>query len=774
MGRPVQHVFSRSQKTGADRRHQPLSREKEDALRPFLLCSLLLAATVGFAADLNVTVTDHDSAAIIGARVELHRGDSQVAGVQLTSPEGKAIFRNVEPGSYSVRVLAPGFGARKLDLQFPQQPAVTLTLAPAGPGETVVVTATRTPVNPYESGAAVVTLEADQLESKQPTSIAEALRFLPGAIVTNIGQRGGLTSLFVRGGESRYNKVLIDGVPANDVGGLFNPETVPMYQVERLEFVRGAESTLYGSDAMTSVLEVSTSTGRTRTPEIRFGADGGNFSTAHGFASVAGARGRIDYNLFGDQFNTSGEGPNAEYSSSLQGANLGVGLSDWASLRVRFRHYNSGTGVQSQWNFNGNPLLPPDLDQNTRRNVLLGSVDLNFTGGTRWQHRLRGFEFNHRRFGMNVISQRDCFNFFIDCPFINREHLNRAGFEYQGDFTPRGWARTTFGYEFENENGFLTENFTGNLSDPGDQVHGLRRNHAVFAQQYLAYRRLSFWGGLRYVNNDSFGQRVVPRAALTALLFRGADWRGPTRLRVAYGEGIKEPRFEETFGIGSFILPNPNLKAEQNRSLEAGLQQDFGGGRYSFSTNYYHNLFRNQIAFQSLGPPTFAGEFINLNRSLAHGAEVEFHARPLTALSITSGYVYTSTEILFAPLAFSPLNAEGRPLLRRPRHSGSLLASYSAARWGGSLGGTFMGRRPDSDFLFCPSPPVAACPVPAIDHAAGYARFDFGGWYALNRYVTAYLNLENAFDKQYEDAVGFPGLGRSVRAGMRFRVGGER
>jgi vitamin B12 transporter len=261
---------------------------------------------------------------------------------------------------------------------------------------------------------------------------------------------------------------------------------------------------------------------------------------------------------------------------------------------------------------------------------------------------------------------------------------------------------------------------------------------------------------------------------LTVLLLRGADFRGATRLRFAYGEGIKEPRFEETFGIGSFILANPNLKAEQNRSLDGGIQQDFAGGRYSLSANYYHNLFTNQITFQSFGPPSFAGEFVNLNRSLAHGAEVEFHARPRTPLSVSAGYVYTSTQILRAPLSFSPLTAEGRPLLRRPRHSGSLLVSYSAARWGSSLGGTFIGRRPDSDFLFCPSPPTAACPVPAIDHAAGYARFDLGGWYALNRYMTAYLNLENALDKQYEDAVGFPGLGINVRAGMRFRVGGER
>src|SRR5262249_46717815 len=278
MGRPVQQVVSRSQKTGANCRHQPLSRAKEDALRTVLIGCLLLVSWAGLAADLNVTVTDTQALAVPGARVELYRGDSEIAGVQITAGDGKAVFRNLTASRYSVRVLAPGFRVQKLDVEFPHQSSVTFKLAPAVPGETVVVTATRTPVNPYESGAAVVTLESDELENKQPTSAAEALRFLPGAIITNLGQRGGLTSLFVRGGESRYNKVLIDGVPSNDVGGLFNPETVPMYQVDRLEFVRGAESTLYGSDAMTSVLQVFTETGRTPAPEIRFGADGGNFS----------------------------------------------------------------------------------------------------------------------------------------------------------------------------------------------------------------------------------------------------------------------------------------------------------------------------------------------------------------------------------------------------------------------------------------------------------------------------------------------------------------
>ena len=127
----------------------------------------------------------------------------------------------------------------------------------------------------------------------QPLAASDAIRFLPGAIINNAGQRGGLTSLFVRGGESRYNKVIVDGVTINEPGGTFDFGTLRMDQADRMELVRGAQSTLYGSDAMTSVVQVWTRPGSTRVPELTFGADGGNFETARGYAALAGARGTI-------------------------------------------------------------------------------------------------------------------------------------------------------------------------------------------------------------------------------------------------------------------------------------------------------------------------------------------------------------------------------------------------------------------------------------------------------------------------------------------------
>jgi vitamin B12 transporter len=260
--------------------------------------------------------------------------------------------------------------------------------------------------------------------------------------------------------------------------------------------------------------------------------------------------------------------------------------------------------------------------------------------------------------------------------------------------------------------------------------------------------------------------KVVPQAVLTLLALRGGEVLSGTRLRFAYSEGIKEPRFEETFGIsGTFPSnPNPNLQPERNRSLEAGVQQSLWGGKSSLAATYFNNLFRDQIAFETVNPVTFAGEYFNIDRSLAHGAELEFHSRLRSSLSLDAAYVYTSTQILAAPGASSP-NATGEPLLRRPKHSGSLLLNYFGQRWGGDVAGSFVGRRPDSDFLFGVVPPQ--------DHAAGYALVNTGGWFAVNRYMTAYVNVENVLNRRYNEVVGYPALKANFRAGMRFRLGGE-
>jgi vitamin B12 transporter len=717
-----------------------------------------LPVAAASAAEIKVKVVDPQSAVVGGAQVTLFAADSAIpVAVQDSSPEGTVVFRNVGSGSYRVRVLAPGFAPQSVDASGGE---ITVSLALATTAETVLVTATRSPVPSEESGADVATLSSGQLEVMNPVAADDALRFLPGAIVNTAGQRGGLSSLFVQGGNSNYNKVIVDGVSIDQPGGTFDFGTLPLTEADRVEFLRGAQSTLYGSDAMTSVVQVWTRTGTTPVPDLRFGADAGNYGTENGYASLSGANGRFDYDVFGNQFNTTGSGPNDDYSNSLVGVNAGAKLNDWAVLRLRLRHDNSVSGVQGEWNFNGQPLLSPDLNQRARQNNLLASLGLTITGPSRWTHRITGYEWTLGRANTDLVTDPGRVTPFgeVDTPFAEFARFNRAGFDYQGDYAERSWAHTTFGYEFEDENGSVKDT----APPPPTVAHGLRRNQAFYGQQALTLGRLSVVAGGRFVHNTTFGNVGVPRIALGLQVLRGGQIFSGTRLKFSYATGIKEPRFEETFGIGPFQIPNPNLKAERNRAFETGFQQNFFTGKMVLNATYFNNLFHDQIEFITINPTTFLGQYINLEKSLAHGAEVELQTRLNSKLSWNTSYTYTSTQILDAPPGTSAPFAAGDPLLRRPRHSATSLLSYLGKRWGANLGGSFVGRRADSDFFGF-----------NIDHAPGYVLANAGGWYAINARVTAYVNLENILDKQYNEVVGYPALGTNVRAGMRFRIGGE-
>jgi vitamin B12 transporter len=727
----------------------------------FLLAICVIGLPAIASAEIKIKVVDPQGAVVAGAQVQFFElGKSALVAAQSTSAEGLAIFPETASSSRSfrVRVLAPGFAAEMVDISKAAE-IITVKLRLTTAAETVTVSATRTPVPEQETGASLSLLNGATLETMRPTSGADVLRFLPGAVVNTAGQRGGISSLFVRGGDSTYNKVIVDGVVINEPGGTFDFGTLPMAQTERLEFLRGAQSTLYGTDAMASVVQLWTRTGSTRVPELRFGADGGNFGSASGYASLAGARGAFDYNFFGNQFVTNGQGVNNHYSDSLAGANVGVAINNEVALRVRVRHSNSHTGLPGEWSFNGDPLQPPDPNEWSQLNNILGSTELSINAPSGWQHRLTGFDYLYRYNELNLTG--DPARIF-DVPSHEVDRINRVGFEYQGDYSERSWAHSTFGYRVENENGFV-----GDVTSPTPgQTHGQRLNQDVYGQQLFTFGRLSLIGGARLLHSSVFGNADAPRVAVTFLALRGGEIFSGTRLHFSYSGGFKEPRLEETFAGAPFSVPNPGLKPERARFFETGVQQSFWGGKYSLNATYFHNLFYNRIDY-SLNQNTFLGTYVNVDRSFAQGAEFELQGKIWSKLSLDAAYTYTSTQVLRAPLCTpinfcDPILAAGEPLLRRPKHSATTQFSYLGTRWGANLGGSFVGRRPDDDFLGF-----------NINHAAGYARVDLGGWYAINSRVTAYLNVENALNDHYNEVVGYPAMTANFRAGFRFRIGGE-
>ena len=730
------------------------------AIEFLLVVGLVSILTSIASAQIKIKVVDPQDAAVADAEVQLLKlGKPAPAAIQSTSAEGLAIFRQAASDSYRVQVLAPGFAAETVTLDVsPTAEVTTIKLRVATAAETVVVTATRTPVPSQAAGAQVDSLSSQQLEVMQPIAADDALRFLPGAVVNTAGQRGGISSLFVRGGESTYNKVIVDGVAIDNPGETFDFGTLSLAQADRVEFVRGAQSTLYGSDAMTSVVQVWTRTGNTPVPELRFGADGGNFGTANGYASLAGAHRRFDYNFFGNQFNSNGQGVNDAYSDSLQGANIGVAITGQIALRLRVRHSNSYTGVPGEWRFNGDPLLQPDPSEWSHQNNLLGSVELTVNEPSGWQHRFTGFDYLSRYTDVNFSSNSLNYD---DFPGHTYNDINHAGFEYQGDYSERTSEQisthSTFGVRIENENGFV--------GSYGAQTPGQRLEQDAYLQQQLTLGRLSVIAGGRFVHNSAFGNTGVPRVALTLLALRGGEIFSGTRLRFSYATGFMEPALYQTFANLPYYVANPGLLPERTRAFEADFQQNLFAGRWALNATYFNNLFHDQIEYGT--NQAGLGQFFNVQKSLAHGAEVELQGRIWKRLSLNTAYTYLSTQYLQAPLCTpayfcDPVYDTGNPLLRRPKQSATTLLSYLGKRWGANLGGSFVGRRPDSDFDGL-----------SINHAAGYARVDLGGWYAINSRITAYANAQNALNDHYNEVVGYPALTANFRAGVRLRIGGE-
>lgn len=720
------------------------------------VCLVLLLSLAAVAADLKVKVVDPQSAAVAGAQVSIYRaGDTSPLQVRLTSSDGEASFTIENPPSVSAanlqgKVLAPGFAVETVDI--PRETPFTIKLRVAPASETVVVTATRTPVPADLAGASVDTLNGSPLTTMQPAAAADALRFLPGAIINASGQRGALSSLFVRGGESTYNKVIVDGVAIDNPGLTFDFGPLSLAEAERLEFVRGAQSTLYGSDAMTSVVQVWTRNGSTPTPELLFGADGGNFGTANGYAALSGMFRRFDYNFFADQFNTNGQGINNQYSNSLQGANVGLAITDQMALRVRVRHSNSYSGVPGEWNFNGDPVLAPDPSEWSHQNNLLGSVELAINSHG-WQHRFTGFDSLYRYNDTNLNSNDDSYD---DFPDSYTTHDNRVGFEYQGDRSERPWTHSTFGYRIENETGFVND------QDFPPEAAGQRLQQDLYLQQQATFGRLNVIVGGRFVHNSAYGNTGVPRVALTLLALRGGNVFSETRLRFSYATGFMTPALYEVYGEPGYgYAPNPNLLPERTRAFEAGIEQKLLAGRWVATATYFNNLFHDQI--EAIPNPTGEYQFFNLNQSFAQGAEFQLQGKIRSRLLLNAAYTYTSTEVLDS--TESDPYAPEDPLLRRPKHAGTTLLTYLGNRWGANLSGSFVGRRPDDAFLFT---------TPNFTYAAGYALVNFGGWYAINSHITAYANLDNALNRHYNEVVGYPAMTANFRAGFRFRIGGER
>src|SRR6266853_216073 len=352
------------------------------------------------AATLAGAITDPRGASIAGAQISAEQIPSVSEPVRTVSGSDGHFSLTLAPGRYRVTISRDSFAQVVQEITMApgetREWNVRMTLEPLS--SKVVVTAQTLPLDAESSPAPVTILTRQDIERRIATSLPDLLATQPGFSMGRTGPEGGQTSLFLDGGNSNYTKVLVDGAPVNQPGGLIDFSNFTVDNIDKIEIVHGAESALYGSDAMDGVIQIFTHRGTTRTPEFTAFADGGNFSTGHGGADLSGLLGQFDYSAAVSDLETAGQGQNDAFRNRTLSGNFGWRFSDTARVSLSLRDNDSDAGTPGP-----TVIEPPNLDQHFGLHKFSANLHAEFGTGAHWRHQLTGFESYYRQTDANLL-----------------------------------------------------------------------------------------------------------------------------------------------------------------------------------------------------------------------------------------------------------------------------------------------------------------------------------------------------------------------------------
>ncbi len=594
----------------------------------------------------------------------------------------------------------------------------------------VVVTATGTPLATAKSPSSVSVLTGADLERQGITTVLDALRQVPGLGIVQTGSYGGATSVFIRGGESKFAKVLVDGVPVNDPGGAFDFSTLSTDNLDRIEIVRGPASVLYGSDAMAGVVQLFTRRGAGE-PRVDLSARGGGYSSYDGDVSVHGSAASVDYAVSGARHHTAG----TQAFNSAFDQNVGSTLLGWhaGDADVHFSARYTDGMVQFPTDGSGQTV---DSNAVRRDDHLSAGLDAGYRVSSSLDVRLSlASNSVHATTDDQPDSPGDVGGYY----YTTGDREWRRSAELRANMVLSDEVSGTVGAQLERQ--WQTSATTSNYGPSGYTAR--RRNAGVFAQLLAgASSPVTATVGGRYDHNEAFGDFFTYRAALSAAI------SPETHVRASYGTAFREPTMLENYG-GGFVIGNPALTPEQAHSFDVGVEQRIDQGT-TVSATVFSNSFTNLIDYKySATQPNY----FNIARTRATGAELEGRSALTDAVSVDGSYTWLDAKVVDPgnSTAVTASFAPGARLLRRPTNSADAGVEYHDR-------GAFIGVRAHysgarEDVYFAPDFSSARVTLPAytrVDASAEVPLFSEKG-----RRASATLRVENVFDTRYSEIAGF-------------------
>jgi len=654
----------------------------------------LLPATVlcQQAKTIHGQVRDPLGALITNASVDLLE-DTRVIAHTTTATDATFQFQLPTSGRYSIRVSASSFHTTTTPAAYfngYSKTDVDITLATATLTQQVTVTATGTPTPEAQTGASITVLPSEDF--RYMPEVQDPLRTVPGLQITQTGQTGGTTGLSIRGGSTDANKVLIDGVPANSIGGGVEFANLATVGIDSIEVLREPNSALYGSDALAGVVSMRSTRGTTPLPLLTYSGDAGNFGTYRDEVTAGTVYHQFDlYSAFA-RIDTNNDIPNSEFHNATYAGNFGWTPNSTNDLRFTVRHLAVSGGQPNAIALYG----IPDDGQQKEQDDYYSAVWNNQTTPT-WHNQIRygGLRQNglYTEFGASGILNSDPTSFsygdYLGAPVTitganGYSVTGQAVFQYSSSptqsisTTNRDFVYAQTDYRLNPHflalGAFKYENESGASINTGFPPSAIQRGNYSYTLQFSGdiRNRLFYNLGTGLEDNGLFGFAGTPRASLAYYLVRpsASAFFSGTKLHGSFGKGIKEPSIydQENSLYNYFITNNENqlisrysvtpLGAEDSRTFDGGLDQEILNGRARLGITYFHDEFTNGVEYVPpsgllmLGIPAATvpaaqgvGVYINSLAFRSQGLEFESEYRFSAHIFARGGYTYTDAVV---------------------------------------------------------------------------------------------------------------------------------
>lgn len=744
---------------------------------PFFLSSSIHAQSPAKPAGGSIRGTVYDPAGSVvpGAKVNLLDSLAAVAQTE-TDARGRYKFAGLDAGSYTVAASRPGLSkvSPATSLKSGENITLDLHLELAAVQEQVVVSSSLGGGLAEQVGSSVTVVSGQEMQNEGAITLSDALRNVPGIEISRSGQLGTLTSAFIRGGESDYNLVMIDGIPMNDFGGGYDLSPLPVDGVEDMEVTRGPQSALYGSNAVAGMINVVTTPGE-GPPQFSWLGEGGSYDTYRLATQGEGLTHGLSWMYSLSRLSSQGMVMDDSYLNQTSFLTLGYSRSPRRKFIAHFfgdagRDVNPGP-------FGSNPDgLYPGI---AAAAVLQVQDEFGYQASYTEQ-------FSSRFQQVSTVSvATDKYSF--PSPFGSSFTKNlRLVASTRSEMTLSAKDVLVAGFDYDRES---FEN-TYVVNTGGLPFTLPRDTYAFYAEnRWNAGNRLFLSAGVR-VDTIQTGSLAPdpnsPRPFIPAASVTQADPRisaaylarqgsggmlGVTRFHSSFGAGIRAPD-----GFELAFTNNPGLKPERSISMDAGVEQHFFGDRAIFDVTYFYNRFTDQIvvlggSLQNLSTFTSA----NVANSRAYGIESSLRLHPVRSLALMAEYTWTRTAYLalngtsqFTQFPFQV----GDPFLRVPISAAGFDATWTIGRLmlnsNASIRGAVMDLEPNYGSYAC------VLGFQCLFANPGFVDVNAGFAYRLPRGIEIYGHVDNLLNEKYEEVFGYPALRLNFISGLRLNFPGRR